>query len=82
MPRWSERAGGALFAFQARRYIGSMSAKPTFVITVLGNVGGRLGRHELLRTKNEDEAVELYNMLKSDPEARVIYDVLPAGKVE
>ena len=60
-----------------------MSAdKPTFVVTVIENGGGRLGRHELLRTTNEDEAVELYNMLKSDPEARVIYDVLPPGKVE
>jgi hypothetical protein len=56
--------------------------KQTYVVTVIENVGGRLGRRVVLRTTNEDEAVELYNMLKSDPEARVIYGVLPPGKVE
>lgn len=56
--------------------------KNTYVVTVIENVGGRLGRRVVLRTTNEDEALELYNMLKSDPEARVLYDMLPPGQVE
>ena len=59
-----------------------MSEKTHYVVTVLENVGGRLGRRIVLRTTKEDEALELYNMLKADPEARVLYDVLPPGVVE
>lgn len=59
-----------------------MSDKYTYVVTVIEDVGGRLGRRVVLRTTKEDEALELYNMLKADPEARVLYDVLPPGVVE
>ncbi|WP_164548803.1 hypothetical protein [Mesorhizobium sp. M7D.F.Ca.US.005.01.1.1] len=43
-----------------------MIDKPTYEVSVMEDVGGRLGRHILLKTKDEAEAKALYESLVAD----------------
>lgn len=73
-----------LFLRLALRYIALMSepGKTRYLVSVLENVGGRLGWHHLLRTDDKDAADALYAALAADDGVKVKFQVLPPGVME
>lgn len=56
--------------------------KTRYLVSVLEDVGGRLGWNHILRTADKKKAEDLYDSLIADEGVRVKFKVLPPGVME
>ena len=68
---------GGLFAFPGPRYIGPMSEKPLYVVSVMErDAAGKLSWRELPATTDHEEANALLAALQSDKEVKARLQVI------